>query len=217
MQTAIRLLRVILCGAVGALIGLGVGLVAASSGMYFGVSAPWGYPALGALVGLAGRAGYESARRSSAFLWGAASLFTSFVWGGLLVLGVKAGVGAPPLVSAAMPLGVFGLGLLAWALLAGRVTALAEAERPLFPGAVELALGALSGAAFGLGYGLLFALTYAPCGQPGRHEYCIDFGPWYGLTTILLLAAIVGLAVGVVLAFALTVGARLRLLEPAHD
>jgi hypothetical protein len=125
------------------------------------------------------------------------------------------GVGAPPLVGFAMPLGVFGLGVLAWALLAGRTTARAQAARALFPGAVELALGALSGAGFGLGYGVLFALTHTP---PCRlHEFCLDFGPWYRLNTMLPLATVFGLAVGVVLAFALTIGARLRPAEPAHD
>src|SRR5262249_38104559 len=142
-------------------------------------------------------------------------LFASFICGRLVLLSVKADGAAPPLVTA-VPLGVLGLGLLAWALLVGKTTALALAARPFFFGTVELSLGVLAGAAFGLGWGLLFALTYAPCGAPGRHEYCLDFGPLYGLTSMLLVASIGGLALGMTLALVLGVCARVPLVEPEH-
>jgi hypothetical protein len=209
MLTTDRLLRVLRCAAVGALIGLGVGLFAASS---FGASAPWACTGAAALVGGGGGAGYEWAQRGRAVLWGAATLVFALLWGALLMLSVKAGVGAPPLVSAAMPLGVLGLGVLAWALLAGRTSALAQVARSFFPGAVELPLGALSGGVFGLGSGLLFTLTYVspPC---GRFLDCIDLGFESELSVILFGAIIGGLACGVILAFALTIGGRLPPVE----
>jgi hypothetical protein len=215
--TTDRPLRVLLCGVVGASIGLSVGLVAVSLNTAIGGSAPWAFAGAAAVAGVAGGAGYEWARRGSVMVWSGATLLVVLLCGGLYLPSLKAEADAPPLV-AALPLGILGLGVLAWALLARRTTALAQAARRLFPGMVEVPLGALSGVAFGLGYGLLFALVQpSPCG-PLDHcpSFVFRYRPWFGLSAMLLGATIGGLAFGVILAVALSIGARWRPTEAAH-